>query len=95
MRCLCYAKFLSNGSIPPGEVFAHLGAKWTCIEDTNKTSNKNRYLDMNRNNRFLHHSIVFITDCKSVEQLTSDLETMPGAGLSNIEVFPVPEIIEY
>jgi hypothetical protein len=40
MRCLCYAKFSSGGSVAPGEFFSHLGAKWTCIEDTAKDSNE-------------------------------------------------------
>ena len=35
--------------------------------------------------------IVFIAECKTIDQLTSALETLPGAGVSKIEVFPVPE----
>jgi hypothetical protein len=93
MRCLCYAKFLSNGAIPSGEFCAHVRTIWSCIEDTPKTiiKSSNRFLP---HNRYFPISIVFITDCQSVEQLTSDLETMPGAGISNIEVFPVQEMIE-
>jgi hypothetical protein len=43
----------------------------------------------------LPHSIVFIADCKSVEQFTSNLATMPGAGISSLEIYPVPEMVEY
>ena len=93
MRCLCYAKFLSGGSIPLGEFFAHIGTKWTCIEDTSK-ANKTPNRGINHNS-LLRQSIVFIADCKSIEQLTSELATMPGAGISNLEVFPVPEMVEY
>jgi hypothetical protein len=89
MRCLCYAKFLPGGAIPLGEFFAHIGTQWTCIEDTahvsNKTSNSLR-------NPKLPKSIVFIADCQSVKQLTTDLATMPGAGIANLEIFPVPRI---
>ena len=94
MRCLCYAKFLSGGTIPLGEFFAHIGTKWSCIEDSPQTANKT-------SNRVMtpHHlspqPIVFIADCKSVEQLTSNLATMPGAGISSIEIYPVPEMVEY
>jgi hypothetical protein len=94
MRCLCYAKFLPSGSITPGEFFAHVGTKWSCVEDTPNplvnTSNLGKF-----RNRSLPKSIVFITDCQSVEQLTSDLATLPGAGISNFEIFPVPEVLEY
>ena len=94
MRCLCYAKFLSSGAIPPSEFFAYIATQWSFIEDSSKvvikTSNYGKKL-----NHLLPQSIVFITDCKSVEELTSDLATMPGAGISNIEIFPVPEMVEY
>jgi hypothetical protein len=93
MRCLCYAKFLSNGTIPLSEFFAHLGTEWSCIEETPgtlKTSN----LDVVRN-QLLPKSIVFIADCMSIEQLTSDLATLPGACISRLEIFPVPEVLEY
>ncbi len=94
MRCLCYAKFLSGGAIPPGEFFAHLGIKWSCIEDSPKAVIKTSNPGMTYH-RLLPKSIVFIADCKSVAQLTLDLATMPGAGISNLEVFPVPEVVEY
>jgi hypothetical protein len=91
MRCLCYAKFLSGGAIPPGEFFAHIHTQWSCIEDSPKTSHRTSNQDKPRN-RFLPQSIVFVADCQSVEQLTSDLATMPGAGIANIQIFPVPEV---
>jgi len=46
-------------------------------------------------NSLLRKSIVFIADCKSIEQLTSELATLPGAGIANLEVFPVPEMVGY
>ena len=94
MRCLCYAKFLSGGSIPLGEFFAHIGTKWTCMEDTYTVTNRNPNQGINHKSP-LRKSIVFIADCKSVEQLTSELATLPGAGIANFEVFPVPEMVEY
>jgi hypothetical protein len=94
MRCLCYAKFLAGGSIPPSEFFAHIGIKWSCIEDTSNGVIKKSIPGTSSNDRF-QKSIVFIADCKSVKQLTSSLVTMPGAGISNVEIFPVPEVLEY
>ena len=94
MRCLCYAKFLSGGSIPLGAFFAHIGTKWTCMEDTSTATSRNPNQGINHNS-LLRKSIVFIADCKSVEQLTSELATLPGAGIANFEVFPVPEMVEY
>ena len=90
MRCLCYAKFSSVGSAFPCEFFSHLGAKWTCIEDTAKDSNEAVLHNLN-DSSLLHRTIVFIAECKTIDQLTSALETLPGAGVSKIEVFPVPE----
>ena len=83
MRCLCYAKFLSEGAIPPDEFCAHIGSIWSCIEDIPKTSSKSSNLGLIQNHQ-LPTSIFFIADCKSVAQLTSDLETMPGAGNGRI-----------
>ncbi len=94
MRCLCYAKFLSGGSIPLGEFFAHISTKWTCMEDASTVTNRNPNQGINHNS-LIRKSIVFIADCKSVEQLTSELATLPGAGIANFEVFPVPEMLEY
>ena len=94
MRCLCYAKFLDSGAIPPGEFFAHIDTKWSCIEDSAKAEINTSKQRMIRNH-LLPHSIVFIADCKSVEQLTTNLATMPGAGIYNLEIFPVPEVVEY
>ena len=94
MRCLCYAKFLPDGAISPGEFFAHIGSKWSCIEDSPKI--KTNTPDGHTNSKKpLPHSIVFITDCKSMKQLTSDLATMPGAGISDLEIFPLQEVLEY
>ena len=94
MRCLCHAKFMSNGSIAPGEFFAHVGTKWSCVEDTPNPLVNTSNLGKVRNCS-LPKSIVFIADCQSVEQLTSGLVTLPGAGIFNIEIFPVPEVVEY
>ena len=94
MRCLCYAKFMSNGSIAPGEFFAHINTKWSCVEDTHNTLIKTSNPGIARNHS-VTKSVVFIADCKSVKQLTSYLVTMPGAGICNVEIFPVPEVVEY
>ena len=94
MRCLCYAKFLSSGGIPPDEFFAHIAAKWSCIEDTSKAIIKTSNHGKNHRH-WLPQSIVFIADFNSVEELTTSLATMPGAGISNVEIFPVSEVVEY
>lgn len=94
MRCLCHAKFMSNGSIAPGEFFAHIGTKWSCVEDTPNVSIHPSNPAVARKH-LLPKSIVFIVDCQSVKQLTSDLATLPGAGISNVEIFPLPEVVEY
>ncbi|MFZ2038201.1 MAG: hypothetical protein WCC72_09440 [Dehalococcoidales bacterium] len=94
MRCLCYAKFLPGGAITPGEFFAHIGSKWSCIEDSSRkiqTDTVNEGIQ----NRLMPHAIVFITECKSIKQLTADLATMPGAGISGLEIFTVKEVLEY
>jgi hypothetical protein len=94
MRCLCYAKFQSGGAIPAGEFCAHLTAKWSCNEDSPgpaiKMPNRNTM-----SNCLLPQSIVFIADCESLEQMTTDLATMPGTGISNLNIFPFPEVVEY
>ena len=95
MRCLCYAKFMDNGAIASGEFFAHIKTKWSCLEGASKAEYKTSKYHTTHNNRQLPHSIIFITDCQSVEQLTSDLAAMPGAGISSLEIFPVPEVVEY
>jgi hypothetical protein len=94
MRCLCHAKFLSGGSIPPSEFFAHISTKWSCVENTPNVST-NRSNPAVAQKHLPPKSIVFIVDCQSVKQLTSDLATLPGAGISNVEIFPVPEVLEY
>ena len=94
MRCLCYAKFSPAGTISLGEFFTHLGAEWSCIEDTTKAVTNTSNLGMAPNG-LIPESIVFIADCKSLEQLASDLAKLPGAGISCLEIFPVPEVLEY
>ena len=49
MRCLCYAKFLSSGAVPPGEFFAHIDTKWSCIENIPKAAIKASNHDMTCN----------------------------------------------
>ena len=71
-----------------------IDTKWSCVEDTQNTSIKTSNPGIARN-RSVPKSVVFIADCKSVKQLTSDLVTLPGAGISNVEIFPVPEVVEY
>ena len=91
---LFHAIFMPNVSIAPGEFFAHIGKKWNCVEDTSSGVIKKSNFGTFSTGRF-QKSIVFIADCKSVKQLTSYLVTMPGAGISNVKIFPVPEMVEY
>ena len=70
--------------------FTHMDAKWVSIEDTSTASDQN--IIANDSRQLFHKSIVFVIDCKTMEQIASAVATMPGAGFSDIEVFPVPEI---
>ena len=63
------------------------------VQDIPETTNKSPNLGLTQNHQ-LPISILFIADCKSVTQLSYDLETMPGAGIANIEVFPLQETAE-
>jgi len=72
----------------PGELSTHLRSIWTCVEDSSKTTTN--ILNPGRD-RQIPKSMIFVAECNSMAQLTSDLEKMPGAGISNIEVFPVQE----
>jgi len=94
MRWLCYAKFLPNNTKPPSEFFGHLGAIWSSIEDTPKTTIKTSNVSLTHN-YLSPMTFVFITECQSLSQLTSYLATMPGAGISNVEIFPVSESTEF
>ena len=73
------------------EFFTHMDAKWVSIEDTSTASNQNMHSELTQDNLF-HKSIVFVIDCKTMEQIASAVATMPGAGLSDIEVFPCQKL---
>lgn len=80
-------KFLPEGSLPPEEFFARINARWSHLEDSENASPK----ETTR----LHSpkSAICIADYESIDQLTMDLAVMPGAGISNIEIVPIPDEI--
>lgn len=90
MRCLVLVKFLPGGSVAPEELFARINARWSWLEETHNTGSKeakvNRMTDTQT-----PRTVICITDYESIEQLAADLAVMPGAGISNVEVFPVSE----
>jgi len=95
MRCLNYVKFLPGGAITPGEFFAHIGTKWSFIEDSTIKITRDAKSERINRTYLLPHAIIFITECKSIKQLTSDFATMPGAGISGFEISHVQEVLEY
>jgi hypothetical protein len=95
MRCLCCVKFLPGGAITPGEFFAHIGPKWSCIEDSTMKIERDAENERIKHNHLLPRAIIFVTECKSINQLKSDFAKLPGAGISGLEIFPVQEVLEY
>lgn len=89
MRCLVFVKFLPGGSLPPGEFFARINARWSRLEDTRDVAGQGNppHLQSPR-------SAICIADYDSIEQLAIDLAIMPGAGISNVEVVPISEEME-
>jgi len=84
MRYLVFVKFLPGGSLAPGEFFVRIKAQWHWIEVMpDDESAKTRPQSA--------RSAICISDYDSIEQFSIDLSTMPGAGISNVEVVPVSE----
>jgi hypothetical protein len=93
MRCLVFVKFLPGGSIPPDEFFLRINAKWSHLEQIEDTESKNALGKTTRPQS--PKSAICIADYDSIEQLTTDLAIMPGAGISNVEVVPISEETDY
>jgi hypothetical protein len=92
MRCLVFVKFLPGGSIPPDEFFLRINAQWSHLEHTEDTESENTLEKTTRTQS--PKSAICIADYDSIEQLTTDLTIMPGAGISNVEVVPISEEME-
>ncbi len=92
MRYLVFVRFLPGGALAPDEFFAHINAHWRFLEDTEDRESKTTGSE-----RTPHlippRSAVCIVENKSIEELAIDLATMPGAGISNVEVRPISEDI--
>jgi len=89
MQCLVLVKFLPEGSLSPEEFFSRINARWSWLENTDDSElGKARVCETGvRSPR----SAICIADYESIEQLAIDLATMPGAGISNVEVVPISE----
>jgi hypothetical protein len=88
MQCLVLVKFLEGGSISPEEFFTRIGAQWSWVdyvppEPTTKAGGKGPVHPPKIRNAMC------IADYDSVEQLTTDLSIMPGAGISGVEIHPI------
>ena len=93
MRCLVFVEFLPGGSIPPTEFFMRMKAIWSYVKDTGGREEKNIKSPGNTSAQSAKSGIC-IADYDSIEQLTTDLAIMPGAGISNVQVFPFSEETE-
>ena len=89
MLFLVLVKFLPGGSLSPEEFFSRIHASWSWIDPVNEQST------LDRPENLLTHSsnvksAMCIAELESIEQLAIDVAIMPGAGISNIEVVPIP-----
>ena len=87
MYCLVLVKFLPEGSLSPEEFFSRINARWSWLEIRDDVDLGEVCLD--RTNVRSPRSAICIADYDSIEQLAMDLATMPGAGISNVEVMPI------
>jgi len=94
MRCLVLVKFLPGGSLPPEEFFARLDAQLSWIEGNDDTGSSTAKGKAATPRSGQARSAVGIANYESVEQLAIDLAIMPGAGISNVEVVPIPQETE-
>lgn len=86
MKCLVFVKFLPGGALQPSEFLRLINAEWSCLEDVDDApwphggetpaANKPR-------------SLICIAEYEDIQQFSTDLTVMPGAGISNIEIMPV------
>lgn len=93
MQCLVFVRFLPGGSLPPGEFFSRINARWSRLEDTKDAESD--VAGQGEPPRLQSpRSAICIADYDSIEQLAIDLAIMPGAGISNVEVAPISEEME-
>ena len=90
MRCLVFVEFARGGSIPPTEFFMRMKAIWSYVKETESGEKETGSPSRNTSTQSAKCGIC-IADYDSIEQLTTDLAIMPGAGISNVQVFPFSE----
>lgn len=79
---LVYIEFIPGGCLSPDELFSRVNAKWNWVEEPQQVGNLGRPVKP--------LSALCIAEYESIEQLAFDLSIMPGAGISNVEISPVP-----
>ena len=92
MRCLVFVRFLPGGSLPPEEFFARVNAEWSILDNESGAGSPVGHGTSPRNQS--PRSAMCIADYDSVEQLGLDLAILPGAGLSAVEVVPMPDVAD-
>lgn len=90
MRCLVFVEFLPGGSIPPAEFFLRMKAIWSYVKNSENQKTETGDPPGKTTAQFAKSGIC-VADYDSIEQLTADLAIMPGAGISNVQIFPLSE----
>ena len=88
MLCLVHVKFMPEGSVSPDEFFACLNAKWFYYGALDDAVAPNPAPESAECKTSCKEAFC-LTDYESIQQLAVDLVIMPGAGIANIEVFPL------
>ncbi len=94
MRCLVFVEFLPGGSIPPTEFFLRMKAIWSYVKNSENQKTETNNLQGKTIAQFAKSGIC-VADYDSIEQLTTDLTIMPGAGISNVQIFPLSEEADF
>ncbi len=83
-----YVRFLPGSSLSPEEFLSRINARGSQFVD--RQSGESDDVQQGKTNRkSLPKSAICITEYDSLEQLAADLAIMPGAGIHNVEVFPI------
>jgi hypothetical protein len=94
MKCLVLVRFLPGGSIPPEELFVRVNAQWSWLETEENNDPKKNGPEGAVNTKSTKTAFC-IADYESIEQLTTDLAIMPGAGIATVEVVAITEEVEH
>ena len=91
MLCLVHVKFMPEGSVSPDEFFSCLNARWFCYGNPDDPTPPNQPPDAPEERPNACKEAFCLTDYESIQQMALDLAIMPGAGIANIEVFPLTD----